>query len=155
MLYLDSSALIKCYLEETGSDALIARVTQPGQTIFTSILSFAEVHGAMARKHRENHLNSSELAQLRDALARDWAFIFNIVDLNLQTMKEIPNLAERYPLKAGDAIHLSAAMWINQAFQSEAGIQDRAPLEFCVADRELAKIAMKCLLQVYNPEEGN
>lgn len=153
MLYLDASALIKCYLEEAGTDALIARITEPNQTIFTSILSFAEVHAAMARKHRAKYLNATELAQLRETFAKDWALILNIVELNLQTVSEIPSLAEKYPLKTGDAVHLSAALWINRRIQSETASRDGASLEFCLAGRALAEIASRCGLSVYNPEE--
>ena len=153
MLYLDASALIKCYLKEAGTGALIARITEPNQRIFTSILSFAEVHAAMARKHRGKYLNSTELAQLRDTFARDWALILHTVELNLQTASEIPSLAEKYPIKAGDAVHLSAALWINRTIQTEADSRERASLEFCVADRALAEIANRCGLLVYNPEE--
>ena len=48
MLYLDSSALMKRYVIEKGSGALSARFER-GENIYTSLLSFGEIHAALAR----------------------------------------------------------------------------------------------------------
>jgi predicted nucleic acid-binding protein len=62
MLYLDSSALVKVYFKEIGTEAVIARAIDPNQEVCTSVLTFAEVQSALARRHRERLLTSQELA---------------------------------------------------------------------------------------------
>ena len=71
-------------------------------------------------------------------------------------MSELPRLVENYPLRASDAIHLSAAFWLMDTLR----LRGRRPLrrhefEFGVADLRLADTAAKCGLPVFNPEQFN
>ena len=141
MLFLDTSVFVKVYFQEAGSEAIIARSTDSNQVLAASVLSFAEVHAAMARKYREKQISSAELSKLRKTFERDWEISVSAVELNQQTMKALPRLVEQYPLKAADAIQLSAAFWLKNNLEagkySEAGMV----LEFGVSDRHLAEIA--------------
>jgi predicted nucleic acid-binding protein len=153
MLYLDSSALIKRYFTEKGSRALNERFERGGE-IYTSTLSFAEVHGAMARAFRMKEVSSKELVNLREAFEGDWLMGLSSVEVSLQTMMALPKLVEQYPLKASDAIHLSTAYWLRDAvILRPGGIRGSEFVEFGVADRRLAQIAAKCGLRVFNPED--
>jgi hypothetical protein len=153
MLFLDTSVLIKIYFNEAGSDAIIARSTAPNQLLAASVLSFAEVHSAMARKYRERQINQADLSNLRKVFERDWEDLVHEVEINLQTMAALPGLVEQYPLKAADAIQLSAVLWLKN--NMEMGKYSRAAkvLEFCVSDQTLADCGRKCGLVVFNPEE--
>ena len=153
MLFLDTSVLIKFYFNEAGSDAIIARSTAPNQLLAASVLSFAEVHSAMARKYRERQINQADLSNLRKVFERDWEDLVHEVEINLQTMAALPGLVEQYPLKAADAIQLSAVLWLKN--NMEMGKYSRAAkvLEFCVSDQTLADCGRKCGLVVFNPEE--
>jgi len=155
VLYLDSSALVKRYFKEKGSNAVITRAAELNQEIFTSVLSFAEVQSAIARKHREKQITSQEFIRLREAFESDWTILFTSIELNLQTMGTLPKLMELYPLKAGDAIQLSTAIWLNEGIQSDVSPRAKEILEFGVADRRLCLIAHKCGLRVFNPEDEN
>jgi len=162
MLYLDTSALVKCYFREKGSDVVVGRAIEPDQEVFTSVVSFAEVHSVMARKHSEGQINSKEWKKAREAFEADWAVLVNIIGLDRQTMAELPRLMEQYSssprepfLKPLDAIHLSAAIWLSETAKFQMSSPLREGLEFGVADRNLAKIADKCGLRVFNPEEEN
>jgi hypothetical protein len=68
-------------------------------------------------------------------------------------MSALPSLCEQYFLKAGDAVQLSAAFWLKDAIRVRAkGFEDSANfVEFGVSDRQLAKAALKCGFQVFNP----
>lgn len=153
MLYLDSSALVKVYFKEIGTEAVIARAIDPDQEVSTSVLTFAEVHSALARRHRERLLTSQELVKGRELFLSDWSTLLNVVELNLQTMAALPKLVEQFPLKAADAVHLSTAIWLNGTIRSHLSPHVKEVLEFGVADRDLAEIAGKCGLRVFNPED--
>jgi predicted nucleic acid-binding protein len=153
MLYLDSSALVKVYFNEVGTKAVIARTKDPEQGVCTSVLAFAEVQSALARRYRERLLTLKELAKGRELLKRDWFNLLNVIELNLETMAALPNLVERFPIKAADAIHLSTAIWLNRTIQSENLLYEGKVLEFGVADRDLANIAKNCGLLIFNPED--
>jgi predicted nucleic acid-binding protein len=155
MLYLDSSAIVKRYFKEKGSNAVITRAAKPNQETFTSVLSFAEVQSTIARKHREKQITSQEFTRLRETFESDWTILFTAIDCDLETMGRLPQLVELYPLKAGDAIQLSTAIWLNEGIQSDVSPRAKEVLEFGVADRALAAIADKCGLRVFNPEDEN
>ncbi len=152
MLYLDASALAKRYFNEQGSGVVAARF-ESGERIFTSILTFAEIHSAIARKFREREFDSREFIRIRDAFQEDWFFSISKLDLDLKAMIALPRLVESYSLKAGDAIQLSTAIWLRDSllvgvWSGKAG----ETVEFGVADNQLAKVALECGLQVFNPE---
>jgi predicted nucleic acid-binding protein len=155
MLYLDASALAKRYFKERGSEFVAARF-ESGEKIFTSLLSFAEIHSAIARKFREKEFNAQEFDRLREAFRDDWLFSIGKLDIDLNSMTALPRLVETYSLKAGDAIHLSTAVWLKDSlrigkWRGEVG----ETIEFGVADSRLAKIAVECGFQVFNPEQDS
>jgi uncharacterized protein len=152
MLYLDASALAKRYFNEMGSEVVTARF-ESGERIFTSILSFAEVHSAFARKFREKEFDAQEFNRLRDTFQEDWLFSLSKLDLDLNSMTALPGLVETYSLKAGDAIHLSTAVWLKDSLQvGKWSGKTGGTVEFGVADNRLAKVAEECGFQVFNPE---
>jgi predicted nucleic acid-binding protein len=153
MLFLDTSVLIKVYFKEAGSEAVIARFTAPNQVLAASVLSFAAVHAAMARKHRNREISSAKLSTLRETFERDWENSINTVELNRQTTAALPGLVKAYPLKAADAVQLSAALWLQNSLAVEKYLGADRVLEFGVSDRILADSARKCGLVVFNPEE--
>jgi predicted nucleic acid-binding protein len=152
MLYLDSSALVKRYVQEEGSKAVISRFER-GETIYTSVLSFAEVHAAIGRKYREKKLSANEKKKFVDEFQADWLFNLSILELTSATMSALPSLCEQYSLKASDAVHLSAAIWLKDSIRVHGkGFEASGHItEFGVSDRQLGEAALKCGFQVFNP----
>ena len=154
MLYLDASALAKRYFAENGSEVVAARF-ESGERIFTSIISFAEIHSAIARKFRDKEFNEQELSRTRDAFQYDWLFSISNLDLDLNSMTALPRLVAAYSLRAGDAIHLSTAVWLKDTFRvGKWREKTEGTVEFGVSDNRLAKVAQECGFQVFNPEES-
>jgi predicted nucleic acid-binding protein len=154
MLYLDTSVLVKRYFQEVGSKAVNSRFDR-GEAIYTSVLSFAEVHAAIGRKYRVEELSTKEKKKLIDEFQTDWLFSLNILEMTTVTMIALPSLCEQYSLRASDAVHLSAAFWLKDAIRLRAkGFEDSGNLvEFGVSDRQLGIAALKCGFAVFNPEQ--
>jgi uncharacterized protein len=152
MLYLDSSALIKRYVQEEGSKAVISRF-KSGETIYTSVLSFAEVHSAFGRKYRDKQLSSGKKKTLVDEFLYDWLFSLTVLELTTDTMTALSTLCEEYFLKTSDAVHLSAAIWLKDRIRVHAkGFEGSGNIiELGVFDRQLGEAALKCGFQVFNP----
>jgi predicted nucleic acid-binding protein len=152
MLYIDSSALVKRYVQERGSKAVTSRFER-GEAIYTSVLSFAEVHAAIGRKYRDRELSVNEKGKLVDEFQADWLSSLSILELTTNTMSALPTLCEQYFLKASDAIHLSAAFWLRDAIRFNAkGFEGGGDVvEFGVSDLRLGEAALKCGFQVFNP----
>jgi|GEM_PF-825565 len=152
MLYLESSALVKRYVQEEGSKAVISRFER-GEIIYTSVLSFAEVHTAIGRKFRDKQLDVGEKEKLVEEFATDWLFSLNILELTINTMSALPSLCRQYSLKASDAVHLSAAVWLKDSARIHALGSGAAAsvIEFGVSNRQLANAARQHGFQVFDP----
>jgi uncharacterized protein len=152
MLYLDSSALVKRYVAEKGSAALNARFDRD-ENIYTSVLSFGEIHAALAHAHRSKRLTTEDFTRSRDTFLNDWLLGLSAIEVNVQTMTALPALVESYLLRAADAIHLSAAIWLRDTLRSQGHRPAQDDIEFGVADVRLGEAASKCGFRLFNPEE--
>ncbi len=159
MLYADSSALVKRYLEEHGSDKLnakIAETTKARHRVLTSVLSFAEVHAAMARKLRERPpLRVTEYHWATARFDSDWRTYLTRVDLTTAVLTLIPDLVKRHFLRGSDAIHLASALWVRESLESVGARGALAePLIFATSDAQLARAAEYEQLEVFDPEDA-
>jgi uncharacterized protein len=155
VLYLDSSALVKAYVHERGSISLANRMEQ-GDRILTSKLTFAEIHAAFARKHRERAIATREFRVLRHNFLNDWLFRIEKLPVDSNTMTSIPDLVRDYSLKGADAVHLSTAIWLRDTIKIKPTFaQGDLILEFAASDKDLARVASRCRLAVFDPEAAD
>lgn len=156
MLYLDSSALVKRYVQESGSKTVSSRFNS-GEMIYTSVLSYAEVHAVIGRKYRNGEVSFNQKKKLIEEFLYDWIFSLSILELTTHTMTALPTLCEQHFLKASDAIHLSTAFWLKDSFRirAESFEGGEGLIEFGAADRRLGEAALKCGFPLFNPEDAN
>jgi predicted nucleic acid-binding protein len=102
-LYVDSSALMKRYVDEHDSNAAI-ELMNSDPVLVTSRLTEVEVRRNLARL-----LNGDTLDAQRQALSVDLD-AFALVGLDPTTMNEAARIAEQTLCRSLDAIHLGAAM---------------------------------------------
>jgi predicted nucleic acid-binding protein len=112
-LYLDTSSLVKLYVEEPGSDAVRALVGGAA-VVATSGIAYPETRAALARRRRERHLTARAFARARDAFEADWPR-YLAVDVSAAICREAGALAERYRLRGYDSVHLAAYLEIARA----------------------------------------
>jgi len=158
VLYADSCALVKRYLAERGSDRLNAKIMETARSrhrVLTSVLSFAEVHAAIARKLRERPpLRATEYHWATARFDSDWRTYLTRVDLSTDVLKLIPNLVKRHILKGSDAIHLASALWVRESLEFDrAKATSAETLIFATSDKQLARAAEYEQLEVFNPED--
>ena len=155
MFYLDASALIKHYQREEGSEALEQKLQaqrKNSRTIFTSVLSYAEIHAIIARRMRENLLLAKEADDLHNRFDADWTLELTPVELVAGVLGFIRPIVKAHPLRGADAIHLASTLWLRDAARLAAGSDkyDRE-IEFSSSDRQLCIAAQKFGLQVFDP----
>ena len=159
MLYLDSSALIKRYQNEQGTEALNARLRQEARglrSVFTSLLTYSEIHAAFARRAREKLLSAEEAAAVQDEFDGDWVLSIGPIELGTDVLVFVRDLVREFPLRGADAIHLASALWLRDMARLGMKVdQYTGPLVFVSSDKQLAKAAAKSHLEVFNPEAGN
>ena len=156
MLYLDSSALSKRYLQEKGSDELKIKLQAADRIhdpVLTSFLSFAEIHAALARKLKEQSFRVTEYHAAVTRFDSDWRTYLTRIELSQRVLAFVPDLVNRHPLKGPDAIQLASALWAASATQPR-GIPESVEksMLFVTADKQLAGAAEKEQLRVFNPE---
>ena len=72
ILYLDSSSLVKVYVEETHSEE-VRRWVDEATVVATSVVAYAEAAAAFARKAREGGLKPEVRDRVLAALDSDWS----------------------------------------------------------------------------------
>jgi len=159
VLYLDSSALFKRYQNEQGTAALNARLRKEAKglrSVFTSVLTYAEIHAAFARRAREKLLSPVEAAVVLDEFDADWALSISSIELGTGVLVFVRDLVKRLPLRGADAIHLASALWLRDMARLGMKVdQYTGSLVFVSSDQQLVKAAANSHLEVFNPETGN
>lgn len=108
MIYLDTSALIKRYLEEPGS-SLVRSFIADDSALASATLAYVETHATFARRRREGHLPQKEYAALSEHFENDWATWVRI-PLQDDILTLARDLIRRHPLRGSDAVHLASAL---------------------------------------------
>ena len=110
ILYLDSSAIVKQYVFETGS-AEVRLAVGESEINGTCVISHAEVIATLRKTVRVGILREKEAAKLRRTFDREWP---NLVRTRVteRLIRHASTLAWTLGLRGYDAVHLaSAAAW--------------------------------------------
>lgn len=131
--YLDTSALVKRYVAESGS-AWVRQVTDPasGNALYTSRLTAVEITAAVVRRARGANLPAADLQATLAAFWGDWPTRYRVVAVTTALIDRAVVLAEQYAVRGYDALHLAAALAVNDI----AIAQGQPALSFVSADRE-------------------
>ena len=146
--YLDTSALLKRYVAETGSEWVRGLLAFSGtSTAFTSHLTVVEATCPFARRRREGFMSAEDHAQILLALDYDVAHWYNVLEVTRNVVDTARTFANEHPLRAYDAVHLATAWLANK--QLVQGSQ--SPLTFICADNRLLTMAEAVGLLADNP----
>lgn len=155
MLYLDSSALIKRYQNERGTEALNTRLQEEAKglrSVFTSVLTYAEIHAALARRARENLLSPEEAAVVQDEFDADWVLSIGPIELGTNVLGLVRDIVRGFALRGADAIHLASALWLRDMGRLGLKVdQYTGPLVFVSSDKQLVRAASKHKMEVFDP----
>lgn len=110
-LYLDTSALVKLYVDEEGSPLVRSAVDQ-ARLIATSAIAYVEARAAFVRRRHEGGLSARDYRSIIRDLDADWAR-YLVVEITELLIREAARLAEAHRLKAYDAVHLASAAAIH------------------------------------------
>lgn len=139
ILFCDTSALLKLYIMEAGSDAVKGRVEQ-AEAVAVCRIAWAEAHAALSRRAREVPTDASVIEQAKAALAQDWPR-YLVLEVDQALVERAGDYADTFALRGYDSIQLAAAF--------EAGRISQSPICFACFDMRLNKAAsvlgMTCL----------
>ena len=110
--YLDTSALVKWYLNEDGSDAFVAYLKKLDVAVVSS-LARTEMRSLLARRRRtgdlEPALESLLFAAFLDDIAAGFLSPCNVEDPRFDEAASLIARYPEYPLRTLDALHLAVA----------------------------------------------
>jgi predicted nucleic acid-binding protein len=142
MNYLDTSALIKRFVREPGSD-VVAELLESGEPVATAKIAFVEVYSGLTRRFREGDLSRRAYALVCRQFERDWlGYLW--VDLHNEILISARVPIRRHPLGAFDAIHLTSGLSLRKALGEE--------VTFASSDERLVRAADAERLTTLNVE---
>ncbi len=106
ILFADTSALVKLYIDEPGSEAMAASAAIT-TTLAVSRLTWAEMMSAFARRTREQPGASDGVAKARRHFVEDWPQ-FLVLDVTQALVERAGEYAEAFALRAYDSVQLAA-----------------------------------------------
>ena len=108
ILYLDTSALIKIYVAEEGTNTVQDAVSR-ASAVAASRVAYVEARSALARACRESRIEERDLRQTVAELDEDWKR-FLVLEVTGDLAQRAGDLAEEYALRAYDALQLASAL---------------------------------------------
>jgi predicted nucleic acid-binding protein len=111
---LDSSAVVKRYVLETGS-AWVTALVDPaaGHRTYLAGITGVEVVSAVTRRQRGGSLSPADASLLVAAFRRHLGGPYVVVDLTPAHMARAMDLAEAHALRGYDAVQLAVALDVN------------------------------------------
>lgn len=148
LYFLDSSALVKRYVTETGS-GWIRAVTDPasGNPLIIARITWVEVLSALARRQREGSITSSDVTRAIRTFSYDLDTQYQVAEASAALVRTAGELVIQHPLRAYDAVQLASALRV-QSDLSGTGV---TALTFLTADDSLIAIAQAEGLLTDNP----
>jgi predicted nucleic acid-binding protein len=145
--FLDSSALIKRYVRERGTEWIRDLTASSANQIFAARLSIVEIAATLTRQARAGNLTAAQatlgINQLRHAFAHE----FRVIEITPALASHALNHIQTYALRGSDALQLAAGVELHRRRAA-----DRLPnLTFLSSDMELNQAARAEALMVADP----
>ena len=145
---LDTSALVKRHVRETGS-AWVRSLVRAGtpHAIFIARITAVELVAAVTRRQRGGGLSAAQAGAILGHFHRHLALRYQVLELTPPLLADAMRLARAHGLRAYDSVQLAAAMEIDRR-RRQAGL---GPATLVSADRELNAAATVEGLAVDDP----
>jgi len=145
LIFLDSSALAKAYLDEEGTGVVIGAIERRPGRLFISEFVALEVLTTLRTAFRE-----ASKADWNDAVAEFWADYrdtFNVVEIGPDVVGRAMDLAvdhRRARARSMDLVHLATALHLK-------GPRPPEQVTIVTSDHDLAALARECGLRTFDP----
>jgi len=144
LYFLDTSALVKLYVQEPGTDRLLPLVTdQPGNRFAVLAISAVEIRSAIRRRQRAGDIDADVAAAILASVQSHTEARFIRQAVNDTVVDNALEMIDRYPLRAYDAIQLAGCLALC-AITAEA-------FTFVCSDHRLLEAARSERLNTFDP----
>ena len=135
--YFDTSALIKNYIDESGSE-FVSNLLDQSDIVFVSEITLIEGFSTLKRILLEKLITEEDYVYAKAEIKEDFQY-FTIIDIETAIL-ECERLIDEYQLKTLDSIQLSSALNIENRLDG-----------FVCCDKKLISAAEKEELKIINP----
>ena len=139
-LFFDSSALLKRYLNEKGTNE-VKKLFEEADKVFVSAITQIECASSLKRLLSTSYINKTEYEQLNIEMSIDFPF-FETISFDEDTKHAALKVVDKYPMKALDTIQLATLICVANQIES-----------FVVCDQKLKKYALKEGFKIIDPTE--
>ena len=140
ILFFDTSALIKRYISEIGSNK-VDELFEIAENIVVSLVTKIEARSTLKRLFATNLISEDDYETVKGNIDYDFRY-FTVVSLNEEIEKEAIRLIERHQLKTLDSIQLASCLYRKTDIR-----------EFVVSDVKLKNAAESENIEIIDPTE--
>jgi uncharacterized protein len=146
--FVDSSALVKRYINETGSNWVLnlCNPASNNDIVIAAILS-VEIVAAITRRTKGGSITPKDSTDLCDHFKLDLQTEYQVIEISDRIINDAMNLAQTQGLRGYDAVQLAAGCAVNNLCIAN----DLPSITFVSADNELSAAAIREGLNVENP----
>lgn len=144
LLYLDSSAWVKRYFVEAGSDWIL-RLFENGSLLASSVLGHIEVVSAVARQQVSRKVDGEKIARLQLQLEEDWKELTGLPLTDEVADRAVP-VGTNVQAAGADVVHLATALVLSDSLKGTGN-----SLVLIASDHELLSAAQQVGLATQNP----
>lgn len=142
--YFDTSALVKIYHQEAGSETVKALYSSTTDQIVISNLTIPETFSTFQRKRKEALISRKDNLSVLRRFFTDITTRFKVTPLGQKHIFLSLDLIDRHNLRTLDALHLASALLIRPL-----------KITFVCADNQLLEAAIQEGLAGLNPEQSS
>ena len=117
ILYLDTSSLVKQYVQESGSND-VQKLIRSADHAGTSLITRAEMAAARARATRMKLIPSAEGEAAWNRFLTDWSSISRL-RISRQIIDRASQFAWEYSIRGYDAVHLASAILWQETLETQ------------------------------------
>jgi len=147
ILFFDTSALVKFFHQEKGTNVVASLISDTDNEVWISELARLEFRCALHRRFRMKEINEEELNKVFDGFSEEYSK-FNTKKVGRAVLSEaellVNHLGRSLKLRTLDAIHLATFNLFNEL----------AEMLFVAADEILLRAAQSIGAKVINPISG-
>lgn len=149
--YLDSSAAVKRYVNETGTPRIQSICADPDNVLALAQIGLVEIAAGLASKYRQGLLRTDLYDDLLLNLLRDARDQYLLVDVDQVIVDQAFQITRRRRLRGYDAVHLACALFLNKTL-TEQGLP---ALTLLSADQDLLAAALEEGLAASDPSSSS
>ncbi|MBF8264382.1 MAG: putative nucleic acid-binding protein, contains PIN domain [Dehalococcoidia bacterium] len=149
LFYLDTSAILKMYKSENGSEFVEELIGQrkSGETLVSSLITAVEVFSVASRMTKGNILSRKEYDSLTSRFLADFTSHFQVEAVDNPLIIASITITAIHGLRTADAIHLAAIQ------RAKSIVVEPEQFFAVTSDKEMIVACRTESIKVLNPEE--